>query len=92
MGPDQCGDPCTPATAPPPGLNCCFLYCCRCRPQTSPSGSHAATHATQLLREASSAVDSTRHAVQRGDTVWLDMVSGTLKQVEAALEALTDFR
>ncbi len=45
-----------------------------------------------MLRQASKAVDTARVAVQRGEAAWLDMVSGTLRQVEAALEALTDFR
>lgn len=48
--------------------------------------------AAQLLQEAHAAVGAAREAVRRGDKAWAVRIAATLHKVEAALEALTQFR
>lgn len=71
---------------------CHVLYAATPRfPQASPS-SQQAVQATCLLRHANDAVEEARAAVTRGDAAWLARVAETLAAVQAAVDALHDFK
>ncbi len=48
--------------------------------------------ATCLLRHANDAVEEARAAVTRGDAAWLARVAETLAAVQAAVDALHEFK